>query len=146
MRSGLRKSKLRRFWQLEPADKVLLLRAVLWLAICRIWLGLVPFQCLADRLSAGKGVTQVDPALLRRVCTAVTTAAANVPWRSDCFPQAIAASRLLHRYGYASTIHLGIDKVDGDGLSAHAWLSCGDAVVTGGMQTDHFAEIHRLGE
>ena len=40
------------------------------------------------------------------------TAANNVPWRSDCFPQAIAANRLLRKYGLTSTIHLGVDKAD----------------------------------
>ena len=139
-------NKLRRFWHLSLADKWLFLRAVYWLGLARVWLARVPFRDLAERLSADAGTENADPELLRRVGYAVSAAGTNVPWRSDCFPQAIAAHRLLKKYGYASTIHLGVDKVGDDELLAHAWLSCGEIIVTGGSEAHRYAEIHRLGE
>ena len=86
-----------------------------------------------------------DAELVQRIGYAVRTAAANVPWRSDCFPQAIAANRLLQQHGCASTIHLGVDKNGNNELLAHAWLTCGETTVTGGAEADRYAEIHRLG-
>ena len=138
--------KLQRFWHLSLADKWLFLRAVYWLGVARIWLIRVPFPELAERLSAGTVTAAADPELIQRVGYAVSAAAGNVPWRSDCFPQAIAAHKLLGKYGYASTIHLGVDKAGDDELLAHAWLSCGETIVTGGPEAYRYAEIHRLGE
>ena len=51
---------------------------------------------------------------------------------------------LLKRSGYASTIHFGVDRVDEDGLEGHAWLTCGETVVTGGGELDRYTEVHRL--
>ena len=51
---------------------------------------------------------------------------------------------LLKRFGYASTIHFGVDRVDEDGLEGHAWLTCGETVVTGGGELDRYTEVHRL--
>jgi hypothetical protein len=139
-------NKLWRFWHLSLADKLLFLSAVYWLGIARVWLAKTPFPELAERLSADVGTEEVDPEILQRVGYAVSAAGGNVPWRSDCFPQAIAAHKLLRKYGYASTIHLGIDKAGDDELLAHAWLSCGEIIVTGGSEAHRYVEIHRLGE
>ena len=139
-------NKLQRFWHLRLTDKWLFLCAFYWLGVARIWLIKVPFPELAERLSADPGTRKADPEVLRRVGIAVSAAGGNVPWRSDCFPQAIAAHKLLRKYGYASTIHLGVDKAGAGDLLAHAWLSCGETIVTGGSEAHRYAEIHRLGE
>ena len=142
------KEKLVRFGELDPADKWLFLRAVSWLAVARLMLIVMPFQRLAARLSAEAGASdaQPDQDFLNRVSFAVAAAANNVPWRSDCLPQAIAARILLKRQGYASIIHLGVEKSSPDAVVGHAWLSCGETVVTGGEQAGRYVEIHRLGE
>ena len=136
--------KLRRFAELEYGDKSLFLRAVCWLAVARAWIAVVSFPKLAEKLNSDGGSSPADPELLKRIRFAIGAAAGNVPWRSDCFPQAIAANRLLQRHGLASSIHLGVRKEDKQQLLAHAWLTSGDAVVTGGQDLDRFAEIHRL--
>ena len=133
--------------QLDGADKWLLLRATAWLAIARAMLVVMPFDRLAARLSAQGGSisTEPDPDVLQRIGFAVRVGANHVPWRSDCFPQTIAARMLLKRFGYASTIHFGVDRVGDDGLEGHAWLTCGETVVIGGPELDRYAEMHRLG-
>ena len=136
--------KLRRFGELSPADKWLLLRAAAWLAIARLRLAVTPFQKLIEGLSEEHRGSEPDPEVLQRVGFAVGTAAANVPWRSDCFPQTIAARSMLKRYGYTATVHLGVDRVGKNDLLGHAWLTCGDTVVTGGADLDRYTEVHRL--
>jgi len=132
--------------QLDGADKWLLLRATAWLAIARIMLVAMPFRHLSARLSATSNSTQAEPdqVLLQRIAYAVSAAANNVPWRSDCFPQTIAARMLLKSFGHASTIHFGVERVGEDGLEGHAWLTCGDTVVTGGGELDRYTEVHHL--
>lgn len=146
MRIGRLIHKLRRFGALTAAEKWLFIRAVYWLAIARAWLVFVSFDTLAARLGNAGTTTNPDPAVLARVSSAVSAAGANVPWRSDCFPKAIAASKLLRSFGYKSSIHLGVDKAGPSDLLGHAWLTCGDVVVTGGQGLDRYVEIHRLGE
>ena len=140
------KSRLARFIELPGFDKWLLLRAVAWLGIARIRLAVTPFARLAKALAQDTNLKndEVDPELLRRIGFAVRAAANNVPWRSDCFPQTIAARKLLERYGYASTIHLGVEKPEQNVLPGHAWLTCGGIVVTGGEDLDRYFEVHRL--
>jgi len=140
------KNKLSRFSALEGADRRLVLRAVGWLAYARLMLVVMPFDRLAARLSAkGNDLSaQPDPEFLTRVSFAVSAAANNVPWRSDCFPQAIAASMLLERQGYESTIHLGVEKASPDAIAGHAWVTSGDVVVVGGEDLDRYTEMHRF--
>ena len=53
---------------------------------------------------------------------------------------------LLKRYGYASIIHLGVELVGEDALSGHAWLICGETVVTGAAELDRYTQVHSLSE
>jgi hypothetical protein len=139
--------KLTKFRALSGADKRMLLHATAWLALARLMLVVFPFRRLAAQLSreeaTGNGTP--DAEFLERIGYAVRTAGANVPWRSDCFPQSIAGRMLLKHHGYDSTIHLGVEKV-GNELEGHAWLTCCGTVVTGGEDLDRYAETHRLGE
>jgi len=146
MRSGAFRRKIRKFSDLGGGDKWLLLRAVGWLGVARVMLIVMPFQRLAERLSVPVTTSAPSPdeEVLQRIGFAVAAAANNVPWRSDCFPQAIAASRLIKGYGYSSTIHLGVERTGDEGLAGHAWLTCGDTVVTGGSDLDRYTEVHRL--
>jgi hypothetical protein len=147
MEAGRWKQKLAKFGALGGADKWMLLRAAAWLAMARLMLLGMPFRRLAARLSGEQDslTEEPDPELLERIGYAVRAAAANVPWRSDCFPQSIAGWMLLKHHGYRSTIHLGVKRLGDDELAGHSWLTCGDTVVTGGEDLDRYAETHRLG-
>ena len=138
--------KLQRFGALGPADRRLVLGAIARLAVARIELAVMPFEKLAARLSkrGDRSARDPDPALPGRVGFAVRAAAGNVPFRADCFPQALAARALLRRHGYAPTIHLGVERRGGDQLAGHAWLTCGDIVVVGGDDLERYTEVHRF--
>lgn len=139
-------SKVRKFGRLDAADKWLFLRAVAWLAIARLMLAVYSFGRLAEKLAGEAAVenTEADAEYLQRVSYAVAAAANNVPWRSDCFPQSIAARMLLKRRGFGSTIHIGVERQGDDVLNGHAWLTCGNTVVTGGAELHRYLEMHRL--
>jgi hypothetical protein len=146
MRIARWKNKLIRFARLDGADKWLLLRATTWLAIARIMLVTMPFKRLSARLSVESDSAGAEPdlELLKRIGFAVRVGANHVPWRSDCFPQTIAARMLLKRQGHASTIHIGVERVGDDELAGHAWLTCGETVVIGGGELDRYTELHSL--
>ena len=144
MSNPRRENKLVRFARLDGADKWLLIRASAWLGVARLLLALTPFQQLSEKLSRDAPETHADPdpEFLRRLGFAVGAAANNVPWRADCFPQAIAACLLLKRKGHASKIHLGVEKSGEGSIAGHAWLTCGDVVVVGGEDLDRYTEMH----
>jgi hypothetical protein len=144
MSNPRRENKLIRFVRLNGADQWLLMRAAAWLGVARLRLALTSFQQLSERLSndAPESRADPDPEFLRRVGFAVGAAANNVPWRADCFPQAIAARMLLKHRGHASKIHLGVEKSGEGSIAGHAWVTCGDVVVTGGEELDRYTEMY----
>lgn len=74
-----------------------------------------------------------------RVGWAVTGVAKVLPWKPVCLPQAVAAQWMLRRRGVPSTLYMGIDPRGG--YDAHAWVSVGDHIVTGGPSTERFAVV-----
>ena len=65
---------------------------------------------------------------------AVRAAAARTPWDSSCLVQVLAAQRMLRARGIGGEVFIGADTADeqgNPGFSAHAWLLCGEAFVTG---------------
>jgi hypothetical protein len=68
----------------------------------------------------------------RRVRWAVGAVARRASPLGVCLPQALAAKWCLGRRGVPTTLHIGVLRCPDDGgIGAHAWLMCGDVVVTG---------------
>lgn len=68
---------------------------------------------------------------IKLISWAVQTAAAYLPWRTDCTIQTIAAKRLLAKHAIASDFYVGVKNDEASPFSAHAWLMCGSIYVTG---------------
>ncbi|MEJ1968852.1 MAG: lasso peptide biosynthesis B2 protein [Rhizomicrobium sp.] len=145
----------RRFHRLPFSRRALALEAVLWLALARVALLLVPFRVLAGRFGH---VTSPDapPAerpmasdthmlVAREIGWAVTRSARYAPFRAVCLPQAIAAKAMLDRRGIGSVMHFGVAKsTDGGPLKAHAWLDGAGVEVTGFPLEPGFVEVARF--
>jgi hypothetical protein len=125
------------------AERLLLLEAFALLGVARLLTLTIPFRWMAASL--GKHMNESDnqsiPADLeqaRLISQAVRSAANNTPWKSVCLPRAVAAQWMLKRRRIAATLYLGVTKDDKkpEKLAAHAWLRCGDVILTG-------AEGHR---
>jgi hypothetical protein len=120
------------------AERLLLLEAFALLGIARLMILAIPFRCLAVSLGRhmNESGEQVDPSALwyaRMIGEAVRSAANNTPWKSVCLPQAVAAQWMLKRRRIAATLYLGVakDEKRPERLAAHAWLRCGDIILTG---------------
>lgn len=120
------------------AERLLLLEAIAMLGAARLLILTIPFRWLA--VSLGKTMTESgphqEPCALRQACMigqAIRSAAGNTPWESVCLPQAVAGQWMLKRRGIGATLYLGVTKADDrpENLAAHAWLRCGDQIVTG---------------
>ncbi|MEH6836225.1 MULTISPECIES: lasso peptide biosynthesis B2 protein [Falsihalocynthiibacter] len=115
-----------------------ILRAVFELALGRIHLTSKSPRALLEM--AGKRGDPIENShktgavdvVIHRVSWAIAVAAGNVPWRSDCFVQAMAAQRWLNRSGITSELFIGVRKRENAAFEAHAWLRHADITVTGG--------------
>ena len=55
----------------------------------------------------------------------------RTPWDSKCLVRALTAQALIKRKHIKTTLYLGI-KENSASLEAHAWLRCGEYMITGG--------------
>lgn len=104
-------------------------------------LALVPFRRIAPWLGVNLGAVafkpDCTPAQRRRALRLARTidlAARNALFRADCFPQALTARMLCALWRVPCAMHLGV-AIGGEEtkLRAHAWTSCGDVIVSGGV-------------
>ena len=147
-----------RFARLERSRRSLLLEAACWLLLARLILLLLPFRRIAARLgrmlppsnpdNPSRGAERLDEEaeLARNIGWAVSRAAANVPFRAVCLPQAIAARIMLERRGIESVLRLGTALPDRDHprLRAHAWLDAAGQKITGHPVAAEFIEVARF--
>ena len=105
-----------------------ILRAIFELARARVLIHRIDPRMLVSAQQAKH--TDMNTTLLDRVAWAVPAAAVQVPWRSDCLVQALAARNWLHAEGLQTQMHVGVAR--DEPFTAHAWLTCGNRVITGG--------------
>lgn len=110
------------------------------LGIARLLINTIHFRRLAPCMGHACGTRAWIPLIslqqerrARLIGRTIRFAARHTPWKSNCFPQALAAHALLALYGIPHTLCLGL-KHDrsGTGMQAHAWVAAGRVDVTGG--------------
>ena len=148
MWSQNRLSKMRR---LSWSDWGVLVEAAVLLAASRLSLLLVPFRKIAPRLGVLHGesshdVSSANTQWAHRVGWAVRAVARRTPWESACLAQAISAKLMLQRRHIASTLYLGLAKGEAQKMEAHAWLRCGEEVITGKAGHERFSVISSFAE
>ena len=122
--------------RLGPNGWLALLRATLELALARYRLGTrQPLQLLQRARQFNQPMRSAAPqasVITQRVAFVIPRVAARLPWRADCFIQAMAAQHWLQRKGIASALTIGTRKDQHGTFQAHAWLTCNEQVITGG--------------
>jgi hypothetical protein len=106
----------------------------------------------------GKHQEETDHAAIQNgmiipVIRAIARGKKYTPWPVKCLAEAIATQRMLGRRKIPSTLYLGLAKKGSDQIIAHAWLRCGDQVITGKRGMKNFTvvssfanQIHKLGK
>jgi len=64
----------------------------------------------------------------------------------DTMLQAMTGKVMLRRRGIPGTLYLGLAKDGDSALSAHAWLRCGERILSGGPTHDQFTVIAHFAE
>lgn len=138
-------SRIRRFLDLDAADRGTFVRAALWLVAFRVGLLVLPLRVLSRVAVGGAPEPPAAPAEsaareARRVRWAVAAAARRVPG-ARCLTQALAAQRLLARSHPATELRFGARRGPRGAFEAHAWLEQGGVVVFGDPQPQRFRPL-----
>ncbi len=146
--------RLRTFLRLKMSDRLLLLEALVWLGVARLAILTLPLRKIKTYLGQHLLESNIkeSPQTLkraRRIGWAVRTISRYTPWTSNCFPQAIAAKRMLQRRQIASTLYLGFSregKEKANDFEGHAWLRCGPLYLLGGQNRHRFVALSTFAE
>jgi hypothetical protein len=120
--------------------------ALCWLGLARLAAAAVPFRRSARLLGLRQSesverLLEGQAAHAERVGAAVASATARAPWESSCMVQALAANAMLRVRRIPATLFLGVAKDADADLAAHAWVRCGDAIITGARERDRFTPV-----
>jgi hypothetical protein len=121
--------------------------AAVLLAAARAALRLVPFRLIVRAAGLGEprsaaDVAGAEAARAAEISDAVGSAASRLPWNSTCLARAVAGAVLLRWHRLPAVLHLGVLRDGPSGqITAHAWLTCGSHVLTGGEGHERFTEI-----
>lgn len=103
----------------------------------RLGLWLLPFKTMrriVSKLAQPTG-TPVGWPLPQQIAWAVTVTSRRVP-KATCLTQALVTQVLLGRYGYPSTLRLGVGLSETGQFQAHAWVESNGTVVIGGKEAE----------
>lgn len=137
--------------RLPLAEKALAAEAAACLALARLLILFIPLRHWNDGVDVGRERVTAPPddAALdraRRIGRIVRLTARRMPFEALCLPQAVAAQWMLRRRGLSGVIRLGARKPAPDqSMRLHAWLVCGDAVLTGGDVVPAFKPLQPAG-
>lgn len=127
--------RLGKFVHLPPAERWLVIEAVLVLGLIRLALWLLPLQRLRSLMTYAADLlharTWPDSSLLGRAGRAVDMACTCVP-QATCLPRALAVQFLLERRGYSADLRIGFARGAQRQLTAHAWIEHRGQVIFGG--------------
>ncbi|WP_078545777.1 lasso peptide biosynthesis B2 protein [Litchfieldia alkalitelluris] len=136
--------KIKSFLSIEPASKLMLAEAYLFLGLGR-FLKLLPFSKVA--LSLGEHMEETtyngdgNQRELHKISSAIHLMSRYTFWESECLVKAIAGMKMLERRNIECTMYLGTAR-DGDGkMIAHAWLRSGPFYISGSEGMERFTVV-----
>lgn len=138
MSNSLRLNRiLRKFVNLNWQDKALAIEAYFLSGIIRLSILAIPFKRLRNHLGVHNvespyQISSGEYEAVKKVSWAIKRVYRYTPWESKCLVQAMTAQKMLERRNICSTIYLGVNRDDSNTMTAHAWLRCGEIIVTGG--------------
>lgn len=144
--------KLQQFFRLPWWQKGVFVRAWFLLGWMRASILTTSFKHLARKLEHHQLPPPLLPAtpaqqrIAHIIGQLVASAAKYTPWQSLCLAQVLVVQRFLAQRGIPGQFYLGVRRGceltdDPTGLSAHAWLQCGDYIVNGATGHQRFTVV-----
>lgn len=131
--------RLKQFTELDRGERSLLFHAMLLVLVARMGLWIMPLRVLL-RLVLLSRDRSTPARSAERLVWAIRVVSRYMPG-ATCLVQALATQALLTRSGFFSRIQIGVAKDEQCRFKAHAWVVCGDRIVIGGTETDHYVPL-----
>lgn len=117
-----------------------------WATICVRWL---PFKSMTYLLGvrghvAQQALSHEQLHFCRDWAWALSAVSSRLPWRATCLIQALAGQCGLRSQRIAATVYVGVASGKagaGSLINAHAWLNCGQNILTGASEATRFKPI-----
>lgn len=138
--------KLKVFFKLGFKKQLMLMEAFILSGLYRFAIIFLPFKYVKRQLGEAKteSTYEVDNAIYReakQIRSIVLLACKYTPWESKCLVRAMLVQHFLKRKKTPTTIYLGVNKDELNEMKAHAWIRCGEMIVTGQYEKDHFIQV-----
>jgi hypothetical protein len=104
----------------------------------------IPFKKVASRIGkiqAESDYLDVNSKQLDDVRISIGRAIRFTLFKSVCYDQALTAKLMLKRREFPSTLYLGLSKDEKNQMIAHAWVRCGNKIITGKAGMDQFTVV-----
>jgi hypothetical protein len=141
--------RLRKFIALPLQQKWLFAKAWCLLLAYRLALVFVPLKRITRTMnhsSSPQSMPALTPDQQAKACEVgqlVAHAAVATPWSSRCLVQVLVVQRLLVASGIPGQFFLGVNRAGAGAADslAHAWLICGDTIVSGEPGSEQFSVV-----
>lgn len=141
--------KIKVFLKMPLIDKKMFLEAYILSGIYRFTILVIPFKKLRKYIGvykkeSSREIPTDNYKVARKVLNAVNIATKRTPWESKCLVRALTAQKMLKKRKIYTTLYLGVGKDKENKMLAHAWLRCGEVILTGGAEMNRFQEVAKF--
>jgi hypothetical protein len=130
-------------------DCILFLEAWCLLHLAKLVILFMPFK----RIASWMGRLQIESThdlrytrMAARIELAIRRASRYTLHRSKCYDQALTAKALLGQGRLPATIYFGLAKDSDNQLIAHAWVRCGNKIISGKAGFERFTVVACFGD
>jgi hypothetical protein len=124
-------------------DYILFFEACIYLSFAKLLILFFPFKKIAaliGRSQVESPIEVMESTIIKDIEISMIRAVKYALFTSKCYDQALATTFMLKRRKISSTIYFGLHK-ETEQLLAHAWVRCGDKIVSGKLRYERFTPI-----
>lgn len=138
-------TKMLNFLKLNNSEKIILVKALLFLWIVRIMLSTLPFNFIHGIMKKFTKIQKNNKSQFskEKLIWTINVMSTFTP-NASCLTRALSAQILLANYNYPSNIKIGVSKNEGE-FEAHAWLESDEKIILGKSHIE-YVPILKMGE
>jgi hypothetical protein len=126
------------------SDYINFIEAWILLHAMKLAILILPFKRIASRIGKVHSETSLELVIsdgVPNVEQAIRRASRFTIHQSKCYDQALTGKLMLQRRGLSSTLYFGLAKDTTNLLKAHAWVRCGNRIITGRAVAEGYTVI-----
>ena len=130
-------------------DYVFFVEAWCLLHLAKLVILFMPFKKIASwmgRLQVESTLDVCHVSIPVKIEHAIRRASRYTLHVSKCYDQALTAKALLSQNGIPATIYFGLAKESNNQLMAHAWVRCGERLISGKAGMERFTVVACFGD